>query len=250
MSASFFSGESARRIIFATVLVLLSASTSAFKNFPPVRITGRGGAAASIGNCLQTDKLSPIRGYLPLYSTPIIETSIDESNGNNTTTSITPNIVTPALGFFAKVKSVLSGNGLGKFPIKKESLTKLGMNVLLAYGFVSNASYITCLILAWVTHGKSTGLSPLVPGQWKKFLLVYAGFFAANNVLRPLRFSLSIAITPAFDKFIDFVEKKTSWGRKYCTATVIFIVNICGPFAYLFAGLFVATTLANVPLLP
>jgi hypothetical protein len=52
-----------------------------------------------------------------------------------------------------KIKSVLSGNGV-KGSMTKESLSKLGLNVLLAYGFVSNASYITCLILAWVTHGE------------------------------------------------------------------------------------------------
>ena len=252
MSASLIVGQNARRIC-AMIVFLLSSTTSAFTKVSSSRITGRScGSASFAENSFQTrrlpcnlEKSSPSRGYSPLYSTPIIDTSIEESNGNSTT-----NIVVPAVGFFSKLKNLLSGDGFGKLPINKESISKLGLNVLLAYGLVSNFSYITCLILAWVAHGKSTRLSPLVPGQWKKFLLVYAGFFAANNVLRPLRFSLSLAITPLFDKFIDFIEAKTSWSRRNCTALVVFIVNILGTFTYLFAGLFIATTIANVPLLP
>jgi len=150
---------------------------------------------------------------------------------------------------FQKVKSVLSGNGLGNLKITKDSLAKLGLNALLAYGFVSNVSYITCVILAWITFGKANGLSPLAAGQWKAFLLVYAGFFAANNVLRPLRFSLSLVITPAFDRIIDALQKRTKLSRPVCTGITVFLVNVCGTFSYLFGGLFVATKIAGVPLL-
>ena len=40
-------------------------------------------------------------------------------------------------------------------------------------------------------------------------IIVHAGFFAANNVIRPLRFSLSLVITPAFDKIIDAIQSRT-----------------------------------------
>ena len=43
---------------------------------------------------------------------------------------------------------------------------KTGASALLSYGFVSNLSHLTCLIIAWCVHGKKTGLSPLDPGQW------------------------------------------------------------------------------------
>ena len=81
----------------------------------------------------------------------------------------------PATSILKKLSSLLKGEGISGIKLNKESLAKLGLNALLAYGFVSNVSYITCVILAWVTFGKSTGLSPLAPGQWKKYLLVYAG---------------------------------------------------------------------------
>ena len=151
---------------------------------------------------------------------------------------------------FEKAKNVLSGNGLsGNLRITKDALAKLGLNALLAYGFVSNVSYITCVILAWVAFGKSTGLSPLAAGQWKSFLLVYAGFFAANNVLRPLRFSLSLVITPAFDRVIDALQRRTQLSRPLCTGITVFLVNVCGTVSYLVGGLFLATSLAGVPLL-
>jgi hypothetical protein len=156
-------------------------------------------------------------------------------------------VIVPSL--FNKIKSVLSGNGL-KGSMTKESLSKLGLNVLLAYGFVSNASYITCLILAWVTHGKNTGLSPLVAGQWKKFLVIYGSFFVANNILRPLRFSLSLTLTPLFDRLITTISKKTGFSRRNSTGVSVFLVNIVGSFTYLFLGLFLATSIAKVPLLP
>ena len=91
----------------------------------------------------------------------------------------------PPTTILKKLSSLLKGEGFNNIKLNKDSLAKLGLNALLAYGFVSNVSYITCVILAWVTFGKSTGLSPLAPGQWKKYLLVYAGFLHPNNRYEP-----------------------------------------------------------------
>lgn len=175
----------------------------------------------------------------------ITETSPGEGAQNKSSGSIESNTT-----FLSKLKSMFRKNGQNGVTLDKKGLSKLGLNCLLAYGFVSNVSYITCLILSWITHGKSTGLSPLAPGQWKKFLLVYATFFAFNNVIRPLRFSLSLVITPIFDRAIELCQKKTGWSTRYSTGFVIFSVNVCGTFLYLFGGLFIATSIARVPLLP
>ena len=255
-------GEMIKQIIYAAIIVLFCTSTSAFhgtsqtfrisKSFARIALNSKT-LSPSLQNC-KFEERAPSQSFPPLCSSPIIDTSIDDSFGNSTNIN---NVfkadpaANPKMSVLAQLKSLLSGNGLGngKFSVNKENISKLGLNVLLAYGFVSNVSYITCLILAWVTHGKSTGLSPLVPGQWKKFLLVYATFFAANNILRPLRFTLSVAITPVFNKFIDIIEEKSGWTRRTSTGVTIFLVNICGTFMYLFGGLFIATTIAKVPLL-
>lgn len=175
----------------------------------------------------------------------IMEISPDEGAQNKSSGSL-ENKAT----FLSKLKNLFRMNGQNGVTLDKKGLSKLGLNCLLAYGFVSNVSYITCLILSWITHGKSTGLSPLAPGQWKKFLLVYATFFAVNNVLRPLRFSLSLVITPVFDGLIELCQRKTGWSTRNSTGFIIFSVNVCGTFLYLFGGLFIATSVAGVPLLP
>lgn len=141
-----------------------------------------------------------------------------------------------------------SGSGSGQL-FTREALAGLGLNAVLAYGFVSNVSYITCLILSWVSHGKLYGISPLAPGQRKNFLAIYGGFWVTNNILRPLRFSLSLVLTPFFNKLIDFVVLRTGYKRPTSTGIVVFLVNFCGTISYLVLGLLAATTLTGTPLL-
>lgn len=146
---------------------------------------------------------------------------------------------------------LLSGKGWnGKAIVTKESMAKFGVNCLLAYGFVSNFSYITCVIIAWIAHGKKYHLSPLAPGQWKQFLLIYSGLWVANNIIRPARFSLSLVLSPFFDRGIRRLEESLKLNRVKSTSLMVFLVNFCGTISYLVFGLLAATRLANVPLLP
>jgi hypothetical protein len=148
-----------------------------------------------------------------------------------------------------KVKLSLTKIGWTK-KVSKEDIAKLGLFTLLSYGWVSNVSYITCLIISWIIHGKEYGLSPLASGQWKSFLTIYAALWAANNVLRPFRVTFALFLAPYFEKWVDEVEKRSGFKRATSTGIVIFLFNICGTISYLVGGLFVATKLAGVPLLP
>merc|ERR1712232_1051066 len=56
----------------------------------------------------------------------------------------------------------------------RQKLAKMGLSVVLSYGFVSNMSYCVTVSLAWYGFCTKTKLSPLAPGQWKPFLAVYA----------------------------------------------------------------------------
>lgn len=107
----------------------------------------------------------------------------------------------PAQWIVQSVRSALQDKRFSR-----DSIAKLGGYILLSYGFVSNISYITCVIISWIIHGRATGLSPLAKGQWKPFLAIYAGLWAANNVLRPLRFSVSVVIAPFFETIIAFIQ--------------------------------------------
>lgn len=149
------------------------------------------------------------------------------------------------------ILNLLTGKGWsGNAIITKESLSKFGLNCLLAYGFVSNFSYITCVIIAWITHGKKYNISPLAPGQWKQFLLIYSGLWVANNVLRPARFTLSLALSPFFERAVRKIEETFNWNRVKATSLLVFLVNFCGTISYLVFGLLFATRIANVPLWP
>jgi len=143
----------------------------------------------------------------------------------------------------------------GKAKMEKAQLAALGTSALLSYGFVSNISYVSCVICAWVVFGKQTGLSPLAAGQWPKFLAVYGGFWAFLNLVRPARFALSVGIAPVFEKFVTFVQKRASDITKKeipkpaAFGIVVFLVNFVGTLSYLFFGLTLATSFAGVPLL-
>eukprot|EP00984_Skeletonema_dohrnii_P012787 scaffold5219_cov148-Skeletonema_dohrnii-CCMP3373.AAC.5 len=150
---------------------------------------------------------------------------------------------------FSKLKSIFQkGNKEG--PTTKEKLAKMGLSALLSYGWVSNMSYAITLSLSWYTHSKKTGLSPLAPGQWKPFLAVYAGFYVFTNIIRPLRFGLSVVVSQYFDRFVGFIERKSGWGRKASIGVVVFLANVCGTFAAMGLGVGVASTLAGVPVFP
>ena len=151
------------------------------------------------------------------------------------------------MNIYRKVDLFLESKNMKK-NLTKEEMSKLGLYALLSYGFVSNFSYITCVIIAWVIHGKSTGMSPLATGQWKQFLAVYTGLYVANNFLRPIRFGVSVLIAPKFDDIIQFIMRKTGLKKAYATAVVVFLVNFCGTISYLIFGLRFATWLFAVPL--
>lgn len=53
-------------------------------------------------------------------------------------------------------------------------------------------TYGACLAIAWISFVKMTGMSPLAPGQWTGFLGVYAGLWAAQNFVRPIRFTIAM----------------------------------------------------------
>ena len=63
----------------------------------------------------------------------------------------------------AKLKAKLSN---------RDQLSKMGLSVLLSYGFVSNMSYAVSISIAWYIFNIKFKMSPLAPNQWKSYLLV------------------------------------------------------------------------------
>ncbi|KAG2491733.1 hypothetical protein HYH03_009896 [Edaphochlamys debaryana] len=99
--------------------------------------------------------------------------------------------------------------------LDKEKLAQLGMGAFASYGFISNVTYGVCLAIAWLSFVKATGQSPLWPGQWAPFLGFYAGLWTMQNFVRPLRFSLAIALAPVFERMILWIAAKTGLAKQW-----------------------------------
>lgn len=129
----------------------------------------------------------------------------------------------------------------------RQRLAKMGLNCALSYGFVSNMSYCVSVSAAWFIFSKRTHTSPLAPGQWKGFLAVYAGFFVFNNIVRPLRLALSVAVAPAFERIISVLQRRFNLNRGSAVGLTVFLLNFCGTLALMSLGILGAATLAGVP---
>ncbi|KXZ42942.1 hypothetical protein GPECTOR_110g235 [Gonium pectorale] len=116
----------------------------------------------------------------------------------------------PPPGLLGRVKRFFLGDKLDK-----DKLAQLGMGAFASYGFISNVTYGICLGIAWLGFVKATGKSPLAAGQWPAFLAFYAGLWTMQNIVRPLRFSLAIALAPVFERIILWISARTGLDKKW-----------------------------------
>jgi hypothetical protein len=132
----------------------------------------------------------------------------------------------------------------------RQRLGKAGLSVVLSYGFVSNMSYCVSVSAAWYIFCKRTMLSPLAPGQWPKFLAVYSGFWVFNNIVRPIRFGLSMAISTQFDKIVQSIQNRFRVNKSVAIGLTVFFANIVGTITLMCLGISIAASLAGVPIRP
>ncbi|EOD39936.1 hypothetical protein EMIHUDRAFT_454346 [Emiliania huxleyi CCMP1516] len=138
----------------------------------------------------------------------------------------------------------------------RASLSKLGVTVS----------------VAWFTFCQSTGLSPLAPGQWSKFLAVYAGIYLTfGTITRPFRMAFSVGVTPLFGQTpprdaaemppsaaevtaerasLPFGETRPKLNRTLAILLFSVFGNTFCTLALIAAGVWVAGLLAGVPALP
>jgi hypothetical protein len=109
---------------------------------------------------------SPLHGtrgtrVVPRYysNLPLMPLFMTSSSGEDKGDDVTPTTTQTAVSPFKKIRQLL-------FPPKKDAdgltttqkLAKMGMSVLLSYGFVSNMSYSVTISLAWFIFSKRTGM--------------------------------------------------------------------------------------------
>eukprot|EP00240_Pyramimonas_obovata_P013652 CAMPEP_0118934486 /NCGR_PEP_ID=MMETSP1169-20130426/13852_1 /TAXON_ID=36882 /ORGANISM="Pyramimonas obovata, Strain CCMP722" /LENGTH=227 /DNA_ID=CAMNT_0006877395 /DNA_START=113 /DNA_END=796 /DNA_ORIENTATION=- len=137
----------------------------------------------------------------------------------------------------------------GKFD--KAKLASVGASVTLSYGFISNVNAFTLLMIAWYSFTKSTGLSPLEPGQWPKYLALYATLYATiGTVLRPARIAACGFLTPVFENIVTFFQQRFKLPRPWAFGATVFCVNIVGTLSYFSLGAWLVCSLLGMPLFP
>jgi len=132
----------------------------------------------------------------------------------------------------------------------KQKLAKAGMSVALSYGWVSNVSYSITVSIAWYLFSKRTGLSPLAPGQWTKFLAVYAGFWVFNNIVRPVRLGISVGVSVYFDRIVQKIQDIFRVKKGMAIGLTVFFANIVGTTILMSSGILLASLAAGVPIFP
>ncbi|CAJ1953340.1 unnamed protein product [Cylindrotheca closterium] len=129
----------------------------------------------------------------------------------------------------------------------KQKLSKAGLSVMLSYGWVSNVSYSITVSLAWFIFSKQTGLSPLAPQQWKKFLAVYSGFYVFNNIVRPIRLGISVGVSLYFERLVKTIQELLRVKKGVAIFITVFLANVVGTIALMCLGIWLASMAAGVP---
>ncbi|CAL5227487.1 g10466 [Coccomyxa viridis] len=106
-----------------------------------------------------------------------------------------------------------------------EKLKALGLGAVSSYGAISNVTYGGGLAVAWIAFVRQFNKSPLEAGQWKAFVAFYAGFWTLQNFVRPLRFSLAIALAPVFERFLNAISSATGLSKSKAFGVYLFILG-------------------------
>ena len=141
----------------------------------------------------------------------------------------------------AKLKARLSN---------RDQLSKMGLSVLLSYGFVSNMSYAVSISVAWYIFNVKYKTSPLAPNQWRSYLLVYSGFYIFNSIVRPARVGVAALLSQYFDAAIRYIQHRTQLRRKYCIGILVFMTNVVGTLFVMSCGICMASMASGIPVFP
>ena len=69
-------------------------------------------------------------------------------------------------------------------------------------------------------------------------------------MLRPIRASIAVAISPLFEKFVNFLQAKFKVRRPVAFGITVFLINVLGSLSYFALAISTACFVCKVPLLP
>eukprot|EP00930_Biecheleria_cincta_P087273 TRINITY_DN76521_c0_g1_i1.p1 TRINITY_DN76521_c0_g1~~TRINITY_DN76521_c0_g1_i1.p1 ORF type:complete len:245 (+),score=31.65 TRINITY_DN76521_c0_g1_i1:42-776(+) len=119
-----------------------------------------------------------------------------------------------------------------------KQLRKMGLMCLLSYGFVSNVNAVILILLATYRAIVATGASPLAEkAALKQFGITWLGLYMVSNLLRPLRISLALGISPVIDKLVNRIQVGLGCKRWLAVTLAVVLLNIVGTIAILYFGM-------------
>ena len=68
--------------------------------------------------------------------------------------------------------------------------------------------------------------------------------------MRPIRITLSVAVSKYFDNGVNLIQRKTKFSRRVSIGILVFLANICGTCALMSLGIFLAAAFSGVPVFP
>jgi hypothetical protein len=237
-----------------TSIWILSASSSTSSNDATTNMGGDN----NIPNVEQSTQVLPTTHT----NGDVITDSESSSNGVTTNLDVLPKYRRKFKQLRQAIASIYSkysqnGNQANSGSIEddrltfRQKLTKLGLATILSYGFVSNMSYAITVSCAWYIHNIQTQCSPLQQGQWKQFLVVYSGFWIFNNIVRPIRLGISVAVVaPQFDRILRYLQTQYHVSRPVAIGITVFMANVVCTITAMSLGIFIASLLSGVPIFP
>ena len=183
--------------------------------------------------CLPTthDRMSPI-----IYSSTAFEGDYRRSYGQR---SIIENLREKQKGLSTLVTK--------KFGVDKSKAAKTGIAFMLSYTMISKITIATTFSVAWYVASKTTGLSPLAPGNWKALVAAYGSLCPIVALLQPFRVTLAAALTKKTDDLLVKTQHRLLCSRK--TAIMMQVMLILAVFVGCMAGgVTTASMLSRVPI--
>lgn len=104
----------------------------------------------------------------------------------------------------------------------KQFIMQHGPGAFLSYITTSNILSVVMLSTAWVLYTKTTGITPLGPGQWPRFLVFYAGAYAMQHLARPLKLAVGLAGAPVGSAAVD--KLSSVLGSSKTAALVVLLI--------------------------
>lgn len=132
--------------------------------------------------------------------------------------------------------------------VNKRQIFKNLINFVLAYTFISNVSYVSSILIAFTIHCNQVGVSPFIEGHSALYLKIYNSLFDKNYIIRPLRFLLSLYLTPYFESILTKIQRRHSFSRLHANAAVVIVLHIAACLVYLISGLAFVSKATKVPL--